>query len=113
MSVKSIRQRLGANPVPVQLPIGAGTEFHGLVDVVRMKAFFFDEASGEPSEAREIPEPLRAEAAPQLRRSAALQNRLAAGEVGVERRQVAPQTAARAEVDRGVKLPAGPRGVLW
>ena len=62
MSVQSIRQRLDANPVPVQLPIGAGTDFRGVIDLLRMKAFFFDEASGEPSEAREIPEPLREEA---------------------------------------------------
>jgi elongation factor G len=62
MSVQSIRKRLDANPVPVQLPIGTGAEFSGVVDLLRMKAFFFDEASGEPSEAREIPEPLRAEA---------------------------------------------------
>ena len=62
MSVQSIRQRLGANAVPVQLPIGAGPEFRGVVDLLRRRAFFFDEASGEPSEAREIPEPLRAEA---------------------------------------------------
>ncbi|MDY7232698.1 elongation factor G [Hyalangium rubrum] len=61
MSVHSIRQRLDANPVPVQLPIGAGPEFSGVVDLLRMKAFHFDEASGEPSE-REFPEALRAEA---------------------------------------------------
>ncbi|WNG44616.1 elongation factor G [Archangium minus] len=62
MCLHSIRQRLDANPVPVQLPIGAGPEFRGLIDLLRMRAFFFDEETGESSEPREIPEPLRAEA---------------------------------------------------
>ncbi len=62
MCLQSIRQRLGAWPVPVQLPIGSGPEFRGLVDLLRMRAFFFDEETGAPGEARDIPEPLRAEA---------------------------------------------------
>ena len=52
MSVASIEARLGARPVAVQLPIGEGSEFRGLVDVVRMRAVFFE---GEDGQFREEP----------------------------------------------------------
>jgi len=42
MSVKSMVDRLGANPVPVQIPIGAEDQFEGPIDLVRMKAIFYD-----------------------------------------------------------------------
>ena len=44
-SFNSIRERLGANPIPLQIPIGAGHEFEGLVDLLEMRAYYFD--SGE------------------------------------------------------------------
>jgi len=43
--VDQIKTRLGANPVPLQLPIGAEENFEGVVDLVRMKAIRWDEAS--------------------------------------------------------------------
>ncbi len=43
MSVQSMVDRLGANPVPVQIPIGAEENFRGPVDIVRMKAIYFDD----------------------------------------------------------------------
>lgn len=43
--VKQIKDRLGANPVPLQLPIGAEDQFKGVVDLVRMKAIHWDEES--------------------------------------------------------------------
>ncbi len=43
MSVESMVERLGANPVPVQIPIGAEDKFRGPVDLVRMKAIYFDD----------------------------------------------------------------------
>ena len=42
-SVKSIRERLNANPVPFQLPIGAEEGFRGVVDLVQMRALIWDE----------------------------------------------------------------------
>ncbi len=42
--VKQIKDRLGANPVPVVLPIGAEDQFKGLIDLLRMKAIFWNEA---------------------------------------------------------------------
>ncbi|MDF9393787.1 MULTISPECIES: elongation factor G [Methylococcus] len=43
--VEQIRSRLGANPVPVQLPIGAEDEFKGVVDLLRMKAIWWDDST--------------------------------------------------------------------
>jgi elongation factor G len=43
MSVGSMVDRLGANPVPVQLPIGAEENFRGPIDLVTMKALFYDD----------------------------------------------------------------------
>jgi len=43
--VQQIRERLGANPVPVQLPIGAEEKFKGVVDLIKLKAIWWDEDS--------------------------------------------------------------------
>ncbi|MEW6419481.1 MAG: elongation factor G [Nitrospirota bacterium] len=43
MSVNSMMERLDANPVPIQIPIGAEDEFRGPIDLVRMKAVYFDD----------------------------------------------------------------------
>jgi elongation factor G len=62
--VKQVRDRLGANPVPVQLPIGAEEHFAGVIDLVTMKAIYWDEASmGTTFELRDIPAELHDEAA--------------------------------------------------
>ncbi|MEJ2645941.1 MAG: elongation factor G [Gammaproteobacteria bacterium] len=54
--VEQIKTRLGAAPVPVQLPIGAEDNFQGVVDLVRMKAIFWNEADmGMTYEERDIP----------------------------------------------------------
>ncbi len=54
--VEQIKARLGANPVPVQLPIGAEDNFQGVVDLVRMKAIYWNEADmGVTYEERDIP----------------------------------------------------------
>jgi len=61
--VGQVRERLGGNPVPTQLPIGAEENFEGIVDLVRMKAIYWDESSmGTTFEFREIPENMLAEA---------------------------------------------------
>jgi len=41
--VQMMRDRLGANAVPIQLPMGAGDLFNGIIDLTRMKAFFYHE----------------------------------------------------------------------
>ncbi len=45
MCVQSMRDRLGTNPVPIQLPLGEEEKHRGVIDLVRMKAVVFDEAS--------------------------------------------------------------------
>ncbi len=55
--------RLAANPVPVQLPIGAEEKFVGVIDLIRMKALYWDESNlGVTYEARDIPAELLANA---------------------------------------------------
>ncbi len=43
MCINSMVDRLGANPVPVQIPIGAEDQFRGPIDLIEMKAFFYDD----------------------------------------------------------------------
>jgi elongation factor G len=53
---EQMRSRLKANPVPIQVPIGAEEKFEGVVDLVKMKAIYWDEASqGMKFDLREIP----------------------------------------------------------
>jgi elongation factor G len=55
--VKQVKDRLGATPVPLQLPIGAEEHFKGVIDLVKMKAIIWDEASkGTTFEEHPIPE---------------------------------------------------------
>jgi len=62
-SYDHIRSRLKGNPVPIQIPIGAEEKFEGVVDLVSMKAIYWDEATqGMKFERREIPAHLLDEA---------------------------------------------------
>ncbi len=55
-SFGSIRERLGANPVAVQMPIGQGETFEGIIDLIGMKAYYFSaEELGAKVEERDIP----------------------------------------------------------
>ncbi len=54
--ITDIKERLGARPVPIQLPIGAEAEFKGMVDLVAMKAYVWhDEELGAKFDTVEIP----------------------------------------------------------
>jgi elongation factor G len=58
--VRQIRERLGARPVPIQLPIGAEENFEGVIDLIRMQAIYWDvENMGTTYEARDIPAELQ------------------------------------------------------
>ncbi len=62
-SVQTMIDRLGARPVPIQLPIGREENFKGIIDLVRMKAvLFLDETLGAKFEESEIPEDMTAKA---------------------------------------------------
>src|ERR671910_185536 len=59
-AVGTMVDRLGANAIPVQLPIGAESEFQGIVDLVEMKAIVYTDDLGATWEITEIPEEMRA-----------------------------------------------------
>jgi elongation factor G len=62
-SYDHIKTRLKGNPVPIQVPIGAEDKFEGVVDLVKMKAIYWDDATqGTKYEARDIPSTLVEEA---------------------------------------------------
>ncbi|MHB1610122.1 MAG: elongation factor G [Sulfobacillus sp.] len=55
MCVNQIRSRLGANPVAIQWPVGAEDSFRGIVDLVRMEAYFYIDDLGTRGEYEPIP----------------------------------------------------------
>lgn len=61
--MRQMRELLGANPVAIQIPIGAEETFKGVIDLVKMKAILWhDESMGAEYSEEEIPESLKAEA---------------------------------------------------
>ena len=57
--VDQARDRLGANPVPVQLPIGSEENFKGVIDLIVMKSFYWDDSNmGTTYEVKDIPKEL-------------------------------------------------------
>ncbi len=60
--VEEVRERLAANPLVLQVPIGAEENFTGMVDLVTMKARVFDDPMGESYREAEVPEDMKAEA---------------------------------------------------
>ncbi|MGI6243333.1 MAG: elongation factor G [Prevotella sp.] len=62
-TVQQMKDVLGANPIPVQIPIGAEENFKGVIDLIKMKAILWhDETMGAAYDVEEIPENLVAEA---------------------------------------------------
>lgn len=61
-TVNMIVDRLGANPVPIQMPIGAEDKFRGVIDLIRMEAVYYLDDLGTKSEASPIPDDLLDEA---------------------------------------------------
>lgn len=63
MSVRSIEERLLANPLPIHIPIGSESQFSGMVDLIEMKAYIWSKADlGAEYEVEDIPEELQDEA---------------------------------------------------
>ena len=60
--VDQIKNRLGAHPVPIQLPIGAEDNFQGIVDLIKMRAFIHKDDLGKVIEEQDIPENMKADA---------------------------------------------------
>ena len=55
-AVKTVHERLGANAVPIQLPIGAESEFNGLIDLVEEKAYIYESAEAIEHKIVEVPD---------------------------------------------------------
>ncbi|MEK7702791.1 MAG: elongation factor G [Nitrospirota bacterium] len=62
-SIQTIVDRLGARPVPIQLPIGSESEFRGPVDLIEMKAYIFNDELGAKYSIEEIPDDMKESAA--------------------------------------------------
>ena len=62
LCVHQLKDRLNANAVPIQLPIGAEDNFQGIVDLIKMRAFIHKDDLGKDIEEGEIPEDLKAQA---------------------------------------------------
>lgn len=61
--VRMMRERLGAFPIPIQIPMGSGEIFNGVIDLIRMKALVFhEETMGQQYEVMEIPADMLAQA---------------------------------------------------
>jgi elongation factor G len=61
-AVDTMRERLGANPLPIQLPIGQESDFEGVIDIIENKALVWTDELGTEFEYREIPAELADEA---------------------------------------------------
>ena len=57
--VEQMKDRLNANAVPIQLPVGAEENFQGIVDLIKMKAYIHKDDLGKEIEEREIPDDLK------------------------------------------------------
>lgn len=55
-SIKTIREKLGANPIQMQLPIGAEADFKGVVDLMTMTATYWDDDKGTETNIEKIPD---------------------------------------------------------
>ena len=69
MCVNDIKEKLGANPVPIQLPIGAEDDFEGIVDLVEMKEIVYLDDKGQNIEIRDIRAELADEAEEEIGRA--------------------------------------------
>ena len=66
--IEMVRDRLKANPVPIQLPIGSEDQFKGIIDLIKMKAEIYEDDLGKVMDETEIPEDM-AELAEEWRRN--------------------------------------------
>ncbi len=57
-SIKTIREKLGANPIQMQIPIGSEADFRGIIDLLDMKAVIWEDDAGSAPKIQKIPEDL-------------------------------------------------------
>jgi len=99
--LKMMRDRLGANPVPIQLPIGKEEKFRGVIDLVRMKAILWDDESlGARYEVADIPADLLDDA--QAAREAMIEEISAVDDELMEK-YLGGETLSEAEIKAGIR----------
>jgi elongation factor G len=99
--VESIKDRLGANAVPIQVPIGREEGFVGTIDLVRMQAVYYRDELGNEVEVTAIPAELRAEAD---KHHAALVEAIADMDDELTHKYLEGQAFTEAELKRGLRL---------
>lgn len=61
-TISTIKSRLGANPIPMQMPIGSEASFKGMIDLMEMQAIYFEDELGKEPKITAIPDDLKAQA---------------------------------------------------
>ena len=100
--LEQIRERLGANPIALQMPIGAEDQFQGIVDLVEMRAIYWDDTTlGRSYETADVPSALKAEceSARELLSEAAAEANEELMEAYLEGGELAPD-----QIRRGIRL---------
>jgi elongation factor G len=97
-TIRMIKERLGANPVPIQMPIGAEADFRGVIDLIKMEAVYYLDDLGTKSEAGSIPDDHYGEA--QLLREALVEKVAESDETLTEKylegQEISPEELVRA-----------------
>jgi elongation factor G len=99
--VEMIADRLGANPVPIQLPIGGEDRFRGVIDLVRMQAIVYQDDLGSEFSIVDIPGDLLAEA---RRRRERLVEAVAEMDDELMHKYLEGEELTEAELARGIRL---------
>ncbi len=100
--VAQLEDRLGATPVPLQLPIGAEEKFAGVVDLLRMKAIYWDaDTQGMRYEERDIPEDMLDQA--EMYREAMVESAAEASEVLTEK-YLDTGDLSTADIQAGIRM---------
>ncbi|HYK95316.1 MAG TPA: elongation factor G [Candidatus Dormibacteraeota bacterium] len=99
--VDMIVDRLGARPVPIQLPIGSEDRFEGVIDLIEMKAILYRDDLGSKIDIVEIPEALRAEADKHHERMIEI---VAEADDTLTHKYLEGETLTTAEVRHGLRL---------
>jgi elongation factor G len=100
--LKMMRDRLGAKPVPIQLPIGKEDKFRGVIDLVKMKAILWDDESlGARYEVSEIPAELLDEA--QAAREAMIEE-ISSSDDELMEKYLGGEALSEAEIKAGIRL---------
>ncbi len=99
--LKMMRDRLGANPVPIQLPIGKEEKFRGVVDLIKMKAILWDDESlGAKYTVSDIPADLLDEA--QAAREAMIEE-ISANDDELMEKYLGGEELSEAEIKAGIR----------